>query len=183
MVRFNAHLESLPFCSFLFSAGISSCMSSVREGSLELKWNFPWSRRVGWNPREKWRMERYWSTGLCLNYTLSICLGPGLNTVLHWIGMRSNMNDIIIASSAFILIYSVIYKMKNWNICQCWEVKMGTLGYEGCLAEGNAGTEWEICLLNASQPVTVAERSKEWTVFARADAGTMVSNPTLGMDV
>jgi hypothetical protein len=32
-------------------------------------------------------------------------------------------------------------------------------------------------------PVTVAERSKAWTVFFRADAGTMGSNPTLGMDV
>jgi hypothetical protein len=31
--------------------------------------------------------------------------------------------------------------------------------------------------------VTVAERSKEWTVFIRADAGTVGSNPTQGMDV
>jgi hypothetical protein len=34
-----------------------------------------------------------------------------------------------------------------------------------------------------SGPVTIAERSKAWTVFARADAGTMVSNPNQGMDV
>jgi hypothetical protein len=32
-------------------------------------------------------------------------------------------------------------------------------------------------------PVTVAERSKAWTVFARADAGTVGSNPTLGTEV
>jgi hypothetical protein len=32
-------------------------------------------------------------------------------------------------------------------------------------------------------PVTVAERSKASTVFAHADAGTMGSNPTQGMDV
>jgi hypothetical protein len=33
------------------------------------------------------------------------------------------------------------------------------------------------------QPVTVAERSKVYTVFARSEAGTMGSNPTQGMDV
>jgi hypothetical protein len=33
------------------------------------------------------------------------------------------------------------------------------------------------------QPVTVAERSEECTVFARSEAGTVVSNPTQGMDV
>jgi hypothetical protein len=32
-------------------------------------------------------------------------------------------------------------------------------------------------------PVTVAARSKPWTVFARSDAGIMGSNPTQGMDV
>jgi hypothetical protein len=32
-------------------------------------------------------------------------------------------------------------------------------------------------------PVTVAERSKAWTVFARAEAGTVYSNPTQGMVV
>jgi hypothetical protein len=32
-------------------------------------------------------------------------------------------------------------------------------------------------------PVKVAERSKAWTVFARADAGTVGSNLTLGMHV
>jgi hypothetical protein len=31
--------------------------------------------------------------------------------------------------------------------------------------------------------VTVAERSKAWTVFARSEAGIMGSNPTQGMDV
>jgi hypothetical protein len=33
------------------------------------------------------------------------------------------------------------------------------------------------------QPVTVAERSKACTVFARSEAGIVVSNPTQGMDV
>jgi hypothetical protein len=33
------------------------------------------------------------------------------------------------------------------------------------------------------EPVTAAERSKAWTVFTRADAGTVCSNPTQGMDV
>jgi hypothetical protein len=32
-------------------------------------------------------------------------------------------------------------------------------------------------------PVTVAERSKAWTVFARSEPGIMGSNPTQGMDV
>jgi hypothetical protein len=32
-------------------------------------------------------------------------------------------------------------------------------------------------------PVTVAERSKACTVFARSEAGIMGSNPTQGMDV
>jgi hypothetical protein len=37
------------------------------------------------------------------------------------------------------------------------------------------------CLLE--MPVTVAERRKAWTLFDRADAGPVDSNPTLGMDV
>jgi hypothetical protein len=32
-------------------------------------------------------------------------------------------------------------------------------------------------------PVTVAERSEAYTVFARSEAGIVVSNPTQGMDV
>jgi hypothetical protein len=32
-------------------------------------------------------------------------------------------------------------------------------------------------------PVTVAERSKARTVFARSEAGNMGSNPTQGIDV
>jgi hypothetical protein len=32
-------------------------------------------------------------------------------------------------------------------------------------------------------PVTVAERSKACTVFARSEAGIVSSNPTQGMDV
>jgi hypothetical protein len=32
-------------------------------------------------------------------------------------------------------------------------------------------------------PITVAARSKAWTVFARSNAGIVVSNPTRGMDV
>jgi hypothetical protein len=32
-------------------------------------------------------------------------------------------------------------------------------------------------------PVTVAERSKAYTVFARTEAGIVCSNPTQGMDV
>jgi hypothetical protein len=33
------------------------------------------------------------------------------------------------------------------------------------------------------KPVTVAERSKAWTVFSRSDAGIVGSNTTQGMDV
>jgi hypothetical protein len=33
------------------------------------------------------------------------------------------------------------------------------------------------------QPITVAARSKAWTVFARSNAGNVGSNPTQGMDV
>jgi hypothetical protein len=32
-------------------------------------------------------------------------------------------------------------------------------------------------------PITVAARSKAWTVFARSDAGIVGSNPAQGMDV
>jgi hypothetical protein len=32
-------------------------------------------------------------------------------------------------------------------------------------------------------PVTVAARSKAWTVFAHSDAGIVGSNPTQSMDV
>jgi hypothetical protein len=38
-------------------------------------------------------------------------------------------------------------------------------------------------VLTVVKPVTLAERSKAWAVFARADAGTVGSNLTLGMDV
>jgi hypothetical protein len=34
-----------------------------------------------------------------------------------------------------------------------------------------------------ARPVTVAERSKACTVFARSQAGIVGSNPTLGTDV
>jgi hypothetical protein len=33
------------------------------------------------------------------------------------------------------------------------------------------------------EPITVAERSEAWTVFARSNAGIVGSNPTQGMDV
>jgi hypothetical protein len=36
---------------------------------------------------------------------------------------------------------------------------------------------------NTFVPVTVAEGSKAWTVFARSKAGIVSSNPTQGMDV
>jgi hypothetical protein len=36
---------------------------------------------------------------------------------------------------------------------------------------------------NIKKPVTVAERSKACTVFARSEAGIVGSNPTQGMDV
>jgi hypothetical protein len=32
-------------------------------------------------------------------------------------------------------------------------------------------------------PITVAARSKAWTVFARSNPGIVESNPTQGMDV
>jgi hypothetical protein len=57
---------------------------------------------------------------VCLNDTSPTWLGPGLNTALHWIGMRLNMHDAIITISAFIFIYSVIYEMKKRKICHCW---------------------------------------------------------------
>jgi hypothetical protein len=38
-------------------------------------------------------------------------------------------------------------------------------------------------IVKSSPPGTVAERSRAWIVFARADAGTLGSNPTLGMYV
>jgi hypothetical protein len=37
--------------------------------------------------------------------------------------------------------------------------------------------------LHISLPVTVAARSKAWTVFARSNAGIVGSNPTQGMVV
>jgi hypothetical protein len=37
--------------------------------------------------------------------------------------------------------------------------------------------------LNQTLPITVAERSKECTVFARSEAGIMDSNPTQVMDI
>jgi hypothetical protein len=39
------------------------------------------------------------------------------------------------------------------------------------------------CLLYESLPITVAARSKAWTVFARSNAEIVGSNPTQGMDV
>jgi hypothetical protein len=40
-----------------------------------------------------------------------------------------------------------------------------------------------LSVLYAEEPVTVAERSKACTVFARSEAGIVGSNPTQGMDV
>jgi hypothetical protein len=37
--------------------------------------------------------------------------------------------------------------------------------------------------LTLTEPVTVAEWSKAWTVLARLDAGIVGSHPTRGMDV
>jgi hypothetical protein len=34
-----------------------------------------------------------------------------------------------------------------------------------------------------SMPITVAALSKIWTIFARSNAGIVISNPTRGMDV
>jgi hypothetical protein len=41
----------------------------------------------------------------------------------------------------------------------------------------------DLHVLNNPEPVTVAERSRACTVFARSEAGTVDSNPTQGMDV
>jgi hypothetical protein len=41
----------------------------------------------------------------------------------------------------------------------------------------------KFALIMETQPVTVAERSKASTVFARSDAGVAGSNPTQDMDV
>jgi hypothetical protein len=41
----------------------------------------------------------------------------------------------------------------------------------------------DVRFIREFMPVTVAERSKAWTVFARSDAEIVVSNPTRGMDV
>jgi hypothetical protein len=38
-------------------------------------------------------------------------------------------------------------------------------------------------MVSVEWPVTVAQRSKVCTVFARSDAGIVGSNPTQGMDV
>jgi hypothetical protein len=38
-------------------------------------------------------------------------------------------------------------------------------------------------LVNVSMPLTVAERFKAWTVFARSEAGIVDLNPTQGVDV
>jgi hypothetical protein len=38
-------------------------------------------------------------------------------------------------------------------------------------------------VISQNMPVTVAERSKAYTVFARSEAGIVNSNPTQGMDV
>jgi hypothetical protein len=43
--------------------------------------------------------------------------------------------------------------------------------------------DYRCCSLMLAWPVTVAERSKSCTVFARSEAGTVGSNPTQGMDV
>jgi hypothetical protein len=40
-----------------------------------------------------------------------------------------------------------------------------------------------ITIYGFSVPVTVAARSKAWTVYERSDAEIMGSNPTQGMDV
>jgi hypothetical protein len=41
----------------------------------------------------------------------------------------------------------------------------------------------QTCVIMKNWAITVAARSKAWTVFARSNAGIVVSNPTQGMDV
>jgi hypothetical protein len=38
-------------------------------------------------------------------------------------------------------------------------------------------------ILDTDAPITLAARSKAWTVFARSDAGIVGSNPTRSMDI
>jgi hypothetical protein len=40
-----------------------------------------------------------------------------------------------------------------------------------------------ISVQETPSPITVAARSKAWTLFARSNPGIMGSNPTQGMDV
>jgi hypothetical protein len=42
---------------------------------------------------------------------------------------------------------------------------------------------WFRSVILGKWPITIAARSKAWTVFARSDAGIVGSNPTQGIDV
>jgi hypothetical protein len=73
-----------------------------------------------------------------------------------------------------------------------WEIKqkayLFTVNYN-CRRESTTKEETSlhsvlsIIIQSAQAPITVAVRSKAWTVFARSDTGVMGSNPTSGMDV
>jgi hypothetical protein len=45
------------------------------------------------------------------------------------------------------------------------------------------GLLWITDRYSRDQPITVASRSKAWTIFARSNAAIVGSNPTQGMDV
>jgi hypothetical protein len=51
------------------------------------------------------------------------------------------------------------------------------------ICEMRWGTDDKLLVGKHVEPVTVAERSKACTVFARSKAGIVDSNPTQGMDV
>jgi hypothetical protein len=70
-----------------------------------------------------------------------------------------------------------------------WNYKSRLMRSPCCLCIPPSTFEWlnqsllNLVCISWHRPITVAPRSKAWTVFARSNAGIVVSNPTQGMDV
>jgi hypothetical protein len=69
----------------------------------------------------------------------------------------------------------MLYTFQSYVMCQESTVKVRPIGKFNL--SSNLFIQW------VHWPVTVASRSKTWTVFARSKSGIVGSNPTLGMDV
>jgi hypothetical protein len=79
------------------------------------------------------------------------------------------------------------YFLECFTLWTSLEIKKSNFSYDKIYYHGQIMSNSEeykfMCDYSNNMPVTVAERSKVCTLFARSEAGIVVSNPTQDMDV